>query len=355
MIEISNTQNYTKVLDRIKEKIRNAQAKAMISINSELIMLYWEIGRTIQEEQKKQGWGANVIDKLSKDIQSSFPNMKGFSPRNLRYMRTFACTYQDFEFLQQVVAKLPWGQNIALLSKLNTSEERQWYAKKAIQKGWSRNVLIHQIEGDLYNRQGVKDHKTTNFLEVLSSPTSELAQDMIKDPYKFDFLEIGEEAKEREIEKSLVEHIKEFLLELGSGFAFVGQQYHLEVAEQDFYIDLLFYNILLRCYVVIELKAGEFKPADAGQLNFYLSAVDDLLKNPEGNPAIGILLCKTKNKTIAEYALRDMSKPMGISEYQLTEAIPENLKTALPTIEELEEELNFSDKNEEIALLDGNE
>lgn len=335
-------KNYIEILSTLKEKIETAQIKAMVAVNTELIVLYWEIGKTILEQQEKQGWGSNVINQLSKDLKKSFPEMKGFSPRNLGYMKKLAEIYPDFEFLQQVVAKLPWGQNIVLLDKISSDTERLWYAEKTIQNGWSRNVLVHQIEGKLYERQGMSKDKTTNFLTVLPSPNSELAQDMIKDPYKFDFLGIGEEAKEREIEKALVQHIKKFLLELGSGFAFVGQQYHLEIGEQDFYMDLLFYNINLKCYVVIELKAGDFKPSDAGQLNFYLSAVDDLLQNPDGNPAIGILLCKTKNKTIAEYALRDMSKPMGISEYRLTEAIPENLKTALPTIEELEKELDES-------------
>jgi len=338
-VENSLDKNYLETLTSLKEKIKTAQIKVLVSVNSELINLYWEIGKTILEQQEKQGWGANVINQLSKDLQKDFLEMKGFSPRNLGYMKKFAETYNNIEFLQQVVAKLPWGQNIVLLDKISSDNERIWYAEKTIQNGWSRNVLVHQIESKLYERQGMPDNKTTNFLTVLPSPNSELAQDMIKDPYKFDFLGIGEEAKEREIEKALVTHIKKFLLELGSGFAFVGQQYHLEVGGQDFYIDLLFYNINLKCYVVIELKAGDFKPSDAGQLNFYLSAVDDLLKNPDGNPAIGILLCKTKNKTIAEYALKDMSKPMGISEYRLTEAIPENLKTALPSIEELEKEL----------------
>lgn len=338
-MENSLDKNYLETLTSLKEKIKTAQIKVLVSVNSELINLYWEIGKTILEQQEKQGWGANVINQLSKDLQKDFLEMKGFSPRNLGYMKKFAETYNNIEFLQQVVAKLPWGQNIVLLDKISSDNERIWYAEKTIQNGWSRNVLVHQIESKLYERQGMPDNKTTNFLTVLPSPNSELAQDMIKDPYKFDFLGIGEEAKEREIEKALVTHIKKFLLELGSGFAFVGQQYHLEVGGQDFYIDLLFYNINLKCYVVIELKAGDFKPSDAGQLNFYLSAVDDLLKNPDGNPAIGILLCKTKNKTIAEYALKDMSKPMGISEYRLTEAIPENLKTALPSIEELEKEL----------------
>ena len=338
-------KNYIEIFSILKEKIKRAQIKTMVAVNSELITLYWEIGKTILEQQKKQGWGSNIINQLSKDLKKSFPKMKGFSPRNLSYMKKLAHTYPDFKFLQQVVAKLPWGQNIILLDKINSDIKRLWYAKKSIQNGWSRNVLVHQIESKLYERQKTSKDKTTNFLTVLPSPNSELAQDMIKDPYKFDFLQISEEAKEREIEESLVKHIKDFLLELGSGFAFVGQQYHLEIGGQDFYIDLLFYNINLKCYVVIELKAGDFKPSDVGQLNFYLSAVDNLLQNRDGNPTIGLLLCKTKNKTIAEYSLRDMSKPMGISEYKLTEAIPENLKTSLPTIEELESELANIEEN----------
>lgn len=335
-------KGYIDTLKNLKEKIRLAQVKAALSVNAEMIYLYWEIGKTILEQQDEQGWGAKVIQTLSRDLQKAFPEMKGLSERNLKYMRKFALEYTDFTIVQEVLAQIPWYHNLALLDKFDDTEKRIWYAKKTIENGWSRNVLVNQIESQLHERQAVTEHKTTNFLTVLPSPNSELTQNMIKDPYKLDFLGITEQAQEREIEQSLVKHIKDFLLELGSGFAFVGQQYHLEVGNQDFYIDLLFYNINLKCYVVIELKAGDFKPADAGQLNFYLSAVDDILKNNDDNPTIGILLCKTKNKTIAEYALRDMSKPMGITEYKLTEAIPENLKSSLPTIEELEKELDES-------------
>jgi predicted nuclease of restriction endonuclease-like (RecB) superfamily len=339
MSENQIDKNYIETLVELKEKIKTAQIKAALSVNSEMICLYWEIGKTILEQQEKQGWGANIINQLSKDLQKSFPEMKGFSSRNLSYMKKLAEIYPDFTFLQQVVAKLPWGQNIVLLDKISTKEERIWYIQKTIKNGWSRNVLVHQIESQLYERQAFQDNKTTNFLTVLPSPASDLAQDMLKDPYKFDFLGIGEESQEREIENALVWHMKKFLLELGAGFAFVGQQYHLEVGGEDFYLDLLFYHLKLRCYVVIELKSQEFKPEYAGKLNFYLSAVDDLLRHPDDTPSIGILLCKTKNKTIAEYALRDMSKPIGISEYKLTSAIPDELKASLPSIEELEKEL----------------
>lgn len=248
-------------------------------------------------------------------------------------------TYADFSILQEPLAKITWYHNITLLDKVKNPEERIWYANKTIEHGWSRNVLVHQIESGLYQRQALTD-KTSNFKNTLPVPQSELAHNILKDPYKFDFLGIGQESQEKEIENALVQHMKKFLLELGVGFAFVGQQYHLEVGGQDFYLDLLFYHLKLRCYVIIELKSKEFKPEYAGKLNFYLSATDDLLRHPDDKHSIGILLCKTKNKTIAEYALRDMSKPIGITEYMLTEAIPENLKTSLPTIEELEKELD---------------
>lgn len=266
--------------------------------------------------------------------------MKGLSARNLKYMRKFAEIYPDFELVQQVVALLPWGHNVFLMDKIKTPEKRLWYARKAINNGWSRNVMVMQIEHKLYERQG-KAEKINNFDLTLPKPQSDLAQEMLKDPYKFDFLSLGDEAQEREIEKELVKHITHFLLELGKGFAFVGQQYHLNIAGDDYYLDLLFYHLTLNCFVVIELKAGEFKPEYAGKLNFYLSAVDDLLKREHDAPSIGILLCKTKNRVKAEYALKDIQKPIGISEYKLVESIPEELKTSLPTIEEIEKELEI--------------
>jgi len=331
-------KSYIKILDSIKQKIKIAQLKTGFTVNTEMLLLYWDIGKTILEKQSQQGWGSKIIDNLSHDLCTSFPGMKGFSTRNLKYMRKFAENYPDIEFVQEVLAQITWYHNITLLDKVKNLEERLWYTNKTIEFGWSRNVLVHQIESQLYQRQAITD-KTSNFKNTLPSPQSELAHNMLKDPYKFDFLGIGQEAQEKEIENALIQHMKKFLLELGAGFAFVGQQYHLEVGDDDFYIDLLFYHTKLKCYVVIELKTQKFKPEFAGKLNFYLSAVDDILRDNIDNPTIGILLCKTKNKFTAEYALRDINKPMGITEYTLTQAIPEEIRTNLPTIEELESEI----------------
>lgn len=328
---------YIETLDSLKTKIKSAQLKAALSVNTEMIILYWEIGKTILERQQQEGWGSKIIDTLSADLSKSFPDMKGFSTRNLKYMRKFAETYPDFELVQQLVALIPWGHNVFLMDKIKTSEERLWYAKKTKEFGWSRNIMVLQIESNLYQRQAMSE-KVTNFERTLPKPQSDLAQELLKDPYKFDFLSIGDQAHEREIEKELVKHITHFLLELGKGFAFVGQQYHLEISGDDYYLDLLFYHLNLNCFVVLELKAGEFKPEYAGKLNFYLSAVDDLLKREHDNPSIGIILCKTKNKIKAEYALRGINKPIGVSEFKLVESIPDELKTSLPTIEEIEKE-----------------
>lgn len=333
--EIFNSLEYREWINEIKNKIKASRIKASLKVNSELIFLYWEIGSDILQKQDKLGWGAKVIDSLSKDLQKVFPDMKGFSLRNLKYMRKFAESY-DFTFVQGVLAQITWYHNLALLEKLQDNDQRIWYAKATIENGWSRNILVHQIESNLYKRQG---KALTNFDLTMTKPQSDLAQQMLKDPYKLDFIGLGDDAHELDIEKALTEHITKFLLELGAGFAYVGRQYHLEVGGDDFYIDLLFYHLKLRCYVVIELKTGDFKPEYAGKLNFYLSVVDDLIKHPSDNPSVGIILCKGKNKVVAEYALRDINKPMGISEYKLTESIPENLKGSLPTIEELEMEL----------------
>lgn len=337
-----NLQNrdseYVLLLDSLKTKIRSAQIKAALSVNTEMILLYWEIGKSILERQEEEGWGKNIINRLSQDLKTSFPEMKGFSSRNLGYMKRFAELYPDDVILQQLVAQIPWGHNVILMDKVKSAEERLWYAKSAIEFGWSRNVLVHQIESGLYQRQALTG-KITNFTKTLPAPQSELAHNLLKDPYKFDFLGIGQESQEKEIENALVAHIKKFLLELGAGFAFVGQQYHIDIGGEDFYIDLLFYHIRLKCYVVIELKAQKFKPEFAGKLNFYLSVVDDILRDKIDNPTIGILLCKNKNNVLAEYALKDINKPIGISEYNLTKAIPEEIRTSLPTIEQLEEEL----------------
>ena len=330
--------DYAKFLVDIKIRIRSAQTRAALSVNSELVLLYWHIGNDILKRQDEQGWGAKVITRLSHDLSHEFPQMKGFSSRNLKYMRGFAAAYPDEAFVQEVLAQITWYHNITLLSKVKDSKEREWYVRQTIQNGWSRNVLVHQIESGLLNRQG---NSVTNLERTLPAPQSELVFEILKDPYNFDFLTLGQEFSERDLHQSLLIHIRDFLMELGVGFAFVGSEYHLEVGGQDFYIDLLFYHLKLRCYVVIELKAGNFVPEYAGKLNFYLSAVDDLLRQESHDqPSVGILLCKTQNRFIAEYALRDMNKPMGVSTYQLMHALPENLRSSLPSIEELEAELS---------------
>lgn len=344
MASILNSKQYQDLLHDLKSRVRQAQLKASLSVNKELILLYWQIGNSILLQQEEQGWGTKIIDKLAQDLKLEFPDMKGFSVRNLKYMRAFAEAYTDLEFVQQAAAQIPWGHNCLLLDKAKSAEEKSFYIQSIIKSGWSRNILAHQIESGLFDRQ-IHSDKTHNFHETLPATQSALADEMLKDPYKFDFLSLGEEAKERDLENALTEHITKFLLELGAGFAFVGRQYHLEVSDQDFYLDLLFYHIKLHAYVVIELKFGDFKPEYAGKLNFYLSAVDEQLKTDSDNPSIGIILCKDKNKLIAEYALKDMTKPIGVSEYKLTEAVPENLKGSLPSIEDFENELiNNSDQ-----------
>jgi len=329
-------EGYGDWLDELKRRIQTAQQKATLAVNRELLLLYWQIGRDILARQAEQGWGAKVIERLAHDLRNAFPEMKGFSPRNLKYMRAFAEAWPDADFVQAVLAQLPWYHQIALLDKLKTPDERSWYAQKAIEHNWSRNVLVMQIETRLLERQG---NAITNFEQCLPKPESDLARESLKDPYRFDFLGLGDEAQEREIEHALVRHVTEFLLELGAGFAFVGKQVHLEVGGDDFFLDLLFYHLTLRCYVVIELKAGDFKPEHLGQLGFYLTAVDRQVKTTEDQPTIGLLLCKSKNKVVAEYALGDKTQPMGIAEYKLRESLPESLETSLPSIEQIEREL----------------
>lgn len=330
---------YAKWLAELKAQIRSAQLRASLAVNRELVLMYWRIGRDILERQAEDGWGSKVIDRLAHDLRTEFPEMRGFSPRNLKYMRAFAEAWPDPEFVQQAAAQLPWFHLCTLLDKLDGRDERDWYLLKAIEHAWSRNILVMQIETQARERTG---RATTNFEVRLPPPQSDLAREALKDPYRFDFLGIGDEAEEREVENALVAHISRFLLELGAGFAFVGRQVHLEVGGEDFYVDLLFYHLRLRCYVVIELKAGAFRPEHAGKLNFYLSAVDSLVRAPQDRPTIGLLLCKTKNRVIAEYALRDASKPIGVSEYQLVHALPARLETSLPSIEQIERELEES-------------
>lgn len=327
---------YQQLLTDLKARVATSRYKAALSVNQELTLLYHHIGRTILSAQEQEGWGAKVIDHLSKDLQSAFPDMKGFSVRNLKYMRKFAQEYPDTAFGQAPLAQLGWYHIVTLMDKVPDKKTRLFYIHQAVDQGWSRNRMVSQIETALHSRQG---QAISNFQQKLPSPQADLAQDLLKNPYIFDFLSIGQEAHEREVEKSLVLHMEKFLLELGAGFAFVGRQYHLEVAGEDFYIDLLFYHLKLRCFVVLELKDQDFKPEYAGKMNFYLSAVDDLLRYEADQPTVGLILCKTKNNVLAEYTLRDMAKPIGLAEYRLTESLPENLKTALPSIEELEAEL----------------
>lgn len=323
-------------LTELKTRIHQAQQRATLAVNRELVLLYWQIGRDILHRQAEQGWGAKVIEQLAHDLRNAFPEMKGFSRANLMYMRAFAEAWPDEQIVQQAVGQLPWGHNLVLLTRLKQPEQRLAYAQATIEHGWSRNVLNIHIETRLLERTG---KAVTNFAERLPSPGSDLARESLKDPYLFDFLDVGKEADEREIESALVKHITQFLLELGAGFAFVGRQVLLDVGGDEFFIDLLFYHLKLRCYVVIELKAGKFKPEHLGQLGFYMTAVDKQIKHELDNPTIGLLLCKSKNKVVAEYALGDKTQPMGIAEYKLVESLPENLKTNLPSIEQIEREL----------------
>ena len=329
---------YQELLISLKQRIRTSQLRAALAVNRELILLYWQIGREILLRQSQQGWGAKVIDRLSQDLQAEFPELKGLSGRNLKYMRAFAEAYPEDEFVQQLVAQIPWGHNVVLLDRVKDSKARLWYAQQVTTNGWSRNILAMQIESQLYQRQG---QAVTNFEATLPPDRTDLVRATLKDPYLFDFLSLGTEAQERELENALVQHIEKFLLELGAGFAFVGKQFPLEVGGQDFRLDLLFYHLKLRCYVVIELKVDEFKPEYAGKLNFYLSAVDDLLRHPQDEPTIGILLCRSKNGVVAEYALRDINKPMGVAQWTqaLTKSLPDPLVSKLPSIAELEAEL----------------
>lgn len=285
-------EGYNDFLHDLKERIRRAQVRAVLAVNRELVLLYWQIGCDILTRQQQQGWGAKVIERLAKDLQREFPEMKGFSSRNLKYMRAFAEAYPDEQTVQQAAAQIPWFHNCVLLDKVKDRTERLWYIQQTLEYGWSRNVLVHQIDSGLYHRQG---RAITNFERALPKPQSDLAQQLLKDPYNFDFLSLGKEAQERDLERALLDHIRKFLLELGVGFAFVGSQYHLTVGGDDFYIDLLFYHLRLRCYVVIDLKMSAFQPEFSGKMNFYLSAVDDLLRHPDDQPSIGMILCKSKN------------------------------------------------------------
>lgn len=353
--------SYALLLDDLKERIRGAQVRAALSVNRELIALYWDIGRIIVARQKAEGWGKSVVDQLARDLQAEFPGVSGFSASNVWRMRSFYLAWSETDLAQpareigpgenlaqpvreiggselpQPVAEVPWGHNITLIEKIKAPAERLWYAQKTIEYGWSRAVLTHQIESGLYGRQG---NAVTNFHTTLPAPQSDLARQLLKDPYTFGFLTLSSDVQERELEQALIDQIQQFLLELGVGFAFVGRQYHLEVGGDDFYIDLLFYHLQLRCYLVIDLKIEKFKPEFAGKMQFYCAAVDDLLRHPDDQPTIGLILCKEQNRIVAEYALRDTNKPIGIAEYVLTEQLPNDLKGRLPSTQQLETELS---------------
>ena len=340
---------YADLLSALKERIKSAQIRAALAVNSELIRLYWEIGASVVREQETHQWGDKVLGRLADDLRTAFPAMQGFSRANVYRMRAFYRAYPDeAEFVTQAVSQIPWGHNIAIFQTVKDPNERLWYAQNTIEHGWSRNVLTHQIETHLYHRQG---KASTNFARTLPPPESDFAQQILKDPFNFDFLTLQAGAVERDLERGLLLHLRDFLLELGTGFAFVGSRYHLEIEDDDFYIDLLFYHTRLHCYVVIDLKMGKLQPADAGQMALYLAVADDQLRKPGDGPSIGLILCKTKNRTVADYVLRGITAPIGISEYQLADALPDALKGSLPTIAELEAELtalpNMEEENSE--------
>jgi len=362
-------KNYSALLSEVKTRIHSAQIKAALSANAEMILLYWDIGRILNRLQEEQGWGAAVTARLANDIRNELPDVKGFSERNLKFMIQFYNEYGldktigkravsqlqgstsigkqpvsqlkntdhvKAELMKQRVSQIPWGHNILLMQKIKDKEIRSWYIGQIIVNGWSRDILSLMIKNNLHLRQG---ETTNNFSKTLPDQQSDLIKETQKDPYIFDFITIAQPFTERELETELVKHVEKFLLELGAGFAFVGRQYKLTVSDQDFYLDLLFYHLKARCFIVIELKRGDFKPEYAGKINFYCSAVDDLIKHPADKPTIGLILCQTKDKVMAEYALRGMDKPIGISEFELTRSLPENLLSSLPTIEEIENEL----------------
>jgi predicted nuclease of restriction endonuclease-like (RecB) superfamily len=339
MIHENLPVDYGDFLDRIKSEIRLARFKVNLAANSALLQIYWQIGCWILNQQNRSEWGAKVIDKLSQDLRKEFPDMQGLSARNLKYMRQFAAIYPDPEFVQATLAQIPWYHHITLLNKVKSHEERLFYVKEAYKNGWSRDVMVAQIDSRYFKRKG---KAISNFSSALPSPQSDLVQQITKDPYIFDFLNLTDLCQEKELEDALTDHVMKFLLELGAGFAFVGKQVHIEVGDQDFYIDLLFYHVKLHCYVVVELKKGKFMPEYAGKLNFYLSVVDDKLRSEGDQPSIGLLICQDKNEVIAEYALRDLTKPIGISQYELIEAIPKSLKASLPSIKVIKQEIGQS-------------
>ncbi|WP_417377282.1 PDDEXK nuclease domain-containing protein [Gimesia maris] len=370
---IAIPDDYAEVFESLKERVRRSQTKAMLSVNRELISLYWEIGRQIADRQERDGWGKSIVDRLARDLRAAFPAVKGFSPGNVWRMRAFYLAYQAdqtnlaqparellydesssvsaaYSELAQAARELPpepmslipWFHNVVIVEKVKDAVQRYWYAAKTLEHGWSRAILTVQIESGLYQREG---GAVSNFATSLPSPQSDLAQQSLKDPYLFDFLTLHEDAVERDLENGLMEHIQKFLLELGAGFAFVGRQVNLVVGDDDFFLDLLFYHLKLRCFFVIDLKMRAFTPEDAGKMNFYLSTVDAQMRHSDDAPSIGLILCKTQNRVVAEYALRDVAKPIGVAEWQtkLVDSLPPSLKGTLPSIEEIEAEFESED------------
>lgn len=341
---LMNQTDYLATIQEIKAEIKKAQYKATVKVNNELLLLYYHIGQAINRHKV---WGNKFIENLSRDLRLEYPDAKGYSERNLNYMSKFAERFPEEEILQEVLAKLSWYHVVTLMDKIKERPVLLWYAQQSVENGWSRNVLVHQIESNLYARQATAD-KISNFENRLPAPQSELATQMMKDPYIFDFIPFKADMLERDIENAMVAEVTKLLLELGAGFAFLGDQYHLNVGGEDFYLDLLFYNLKLRCYVVIELKTGDFKPEYAGKLNFYLTAVDKILKTEQDAPAIGLLLCKSKNDLIAEYALQDINKPIGVSEYRITEDIPEKFRQQLPSIEDIKNRIGKPENHKNV-------
>ena len=336
-MEIQSKQ-YHRWLETIKHKIKSAQLKAAVSVNTQLMELYWDLAKEVVSKQNEARWGDAILEQLATDLKLSFPDIHGFSRRNLYAIRQWYLFYSPIsEFVPQAVAQIPWGHNRLIISKIKDTKEALFYANAVLENGWSREQLEIEIKNNYYQSKG---KSITNFKSTLPEIQSQLAIETLKNPYNFDFLGLEDDALEREIESAMMQHITKFLLELGKGFAFVGRQYEIEVSNNQYFIDLLFYHLQLRCYVVIELKSGKFKPEYAGKLNFYLSAIDSQLKHSQDSPSIGLILCKHKDKVEAEYSLRDIKKPIGISEYQLTHSLPENFKSQLPTVEQLENQLN---------------
>ena len=324
---------YPELLQELKSRIHAAQVRAALAVNRELVLLYWSIGREILDRQQAEGWGGKIIDRLARDLQNEFPGVEGYSARSLKYMRALAAAWPEESIVQQLIAQLPWGHNLRVLDRIKDRPTREWYLRAALEYGLSQNILVLQISGRLHEREG---KSLTNFQRTLPPPGSDLAEQILKDPYNFDFLTLADSFQERELERGLLIHLRDLILELGRGFAFVGSQVPLTVGDETFYIDLLFYHLRLHSYFVIELKTKRFKPEYAGKLNFYLSAADDLIRTPQDGPTLGLLLCEGRTNTVVEYALRDVNKPIGVSTYRVTRELPSPVRDELPTVEDLE-------------------